>query len=259
MHSAASAPVPAQDEKTDAVLLYSERTISVQSVDKVKTHVRIAYKILRPGGREYGIAYVSFNSHSKITGLRGWCIPSQGKDYEVKDKDGIEIAVPKVEGSELISDVRAKVIQIPAADPGNVVGYEYDEEEQPMVLQDVWSFQREIPVREMHYSLQLPPGWAYKASWINYPETKPMESGTQLQWALSDIKSIRAETEMPPLPGGIHGSVLFPPGRRFDPRFCHMAGDGHVVSQPDQQPPRCFSADHAAGRNVDRICQNSAR
>src|ERR1700722_19655133 len=67
MHSAASAPVPAQDEKTDAVLLYSERTISVQSVDKVKTHVRIAYKILRPGGREYGIAYVSFNSHSKIT------------------------------------------------------------------------------------------------------------------------------------------------------------------------------------------------
>src|SRR5215469_14632453 len=156
MHALANVPLPAHDEKTDAVLLYSEETVNVQSVEKVKTHVRLAYKILRPGGRDYGIAMASFNAHSKINGLHGWCIPTQGKDYEVKDKEAIEISLPKIAGSELISDVKDKMLQIPAADPGSIIGYEYEKEEQPMVLQQVWSFQREIPGRELHFTLQLP-------------------------------------------------------------------------------------------------------
>ncbi len=214
MHALVSAALPPHDEKTDAVLLYEERIVNVQSVDKIKTQVRVAYKILRPNGRDYGFAAVSFNAHTKINGLHGWCIPAQGKDYEVKDKEAIETSLPKVQGSELISDVKDKVLQIPAPDPGNIVGYEYEEDEQPMVLQDVWAFQREIPVRETHYSLQLPAGWAYKAYWINYPETKPSESGTQLQWAVSDVKSIREEPEMPPR-AGISGQMVvsfFPQG-----------------------------------------------
>ncbi|HET6180677.1 MAG TPA: DUF3857 and transglutaminase domain-containing protein [Candidatus Sulfotelmatobacter sp.] len=214
MHAVVSAPLPAHDEKTDAVLLYEERTVNVQSVDKIKTQVRVVYKILRPSGRDYGIAAVSFNAHEKITGLHGWCIPAQGKDYEVKDKEAIEVSLPKVAGSELISDVKDKLLQIPAPDPGNIVGYEYEEEEQPMVLQRVWSFQREIPARELHYTLQLPPGWEYKAYWINYPEAKPTESGNQSQWVVSDVKAIRAEEEMPPIEG-IAGQMVisfFPPG-----------------------------------------------
>src|SRR2546422_8351592 len=75
MHAVASAPLPAHDEKTDAVLLYSEVNVNVVSTDKIKTQVRKVYKILRPSGRDYGIVAVSFNSHKKINGLRGWCIP----------------------------------------------------------------------------------------------------------------------------------------------------------------------------------------
>ena len=158
MHAVASAPLPAHDDKTDAVLLYSDQAVIVQSVDKIKTHVRLVYKILRPSGRDYGMAAVSFNPHRKITGLRGWCIPVQGKDYEVKDKEAVEVALPKIAGSELISDVKEKLLQIPAPDPGSVVGYEYEEDEKTMVLQEVWIFQREIPSRELHYSLELPSG-----------------------------------------------------------------------------------------------------
>src|SRR6185312_1814633 len=73
MHALVNAPLPAHDDNTDAVLLYSKKT------------VRVAYKILRPGGRDYGVVAVSFNLHQKITSLHGWCIPAQGKDYEVKD------------------------------------------------------------------------------------------------------------------------------------------------------------------------------
>ena len=52
MHAQVSAPLPAHDEKTDAVLLYSETNVNVISADKIKTTVRKAYKVLRPGGRD---------------------------------------------------------------------------------------------------------------------------------------------------------------------------------------------------------------
>src|SRR6266403_1619168 len=214
MHALVNAPLPAHDEKTDVVLLYSERNVTVQSADKIKTTVREAFKILRPGGREYGTVGASFNSRSKITGMRGWCIPAQGKDYEVKDKEAIEISLPKIEGSELVSDVKDKLLRIPAADPGNIVGYEYEEEEQPFVLQDVWYFQGSNPVRESHYTLQLPPSWEYKATWINYPEAKPAQAGNQVQWVVSDVKGIRREDDMPPWRGiaGVLVVAFVPPG-----------------------------------------------
>src|SRR5437016_2235411 len=216
MHSLVNVPVPAHDEKTNAVLLYEDENVNVISTNKIKTTVRRAYKILRPDGRDFGTVFVNFNSPGqKINGLHGWCIPAQGKDYEVKSKEGAEISLPKIEGSELITDVKAKLIDIPAPDPGNIIGYEYELEEQPLVLQEGWSFQRHIPVRESHYQLQLPSGWEYKANWLNYAEVKPTPIGPNAwRWTVSDVKEIREEDQMPPLPG-VAGEMivsLFPPG-----------------------------------------------
>ncbi len=214
MHALVNAPLPAHDEKTNAVKLYSERTVTVMSADKIKTTVREAYKILRPGGRDFGVLVVSYNSHRKITEMRGWCIPTQGKDYEVKDKEAVEISLPKVDGSELVSDVKDKMLQIPAPDPGNIIGYEYEEESQPFVLQDVWDFQETSPVREAHYTLQLPQGWEYKATWLNYAETKAAQTGSHAEWVVSDVKGLKQETDMPPWPGVAGQMVVsfFPPG-----------------------------------------------
>ena len=200
MHALVSRPVPPQDDKTNAVLLYSETNVTVVSADKIKTTVRNAYKILRPAGRDYGTAIVFFNSTKKVNSLRGWCIPAAGKDYEVKDKEAIEVSIPKVEGSELISDVRAKLIRIPAADPGNIVGYEYEIEEHPMLLQDIWDVQESVPVLESHYFLQLPAGWEYKINWLNSPEVKPSPGGAnQWHWTVTNQKAIRPEEDMPPV------------------------------------------------------------
>ncbi|HEY6306182.1 MAG TPA: DUF3857 and transglutaminase domain-containing protein [Candidatus Angelobacter sp.] len=215
MHALVNTPLPAHDEKTDAVLLYSETSVTVVSADKIKTVVREAYKVLRPQGRERGDVIVFLNSNKKVTSLHGWCIPAQGKDYEVKDKEAVEVSPPMIPGAELIDDVKAKVLQIPAPDPGNIVGYEYEVEEHPLVLQSVWRFQEEVPVAESHYSLQLPAGWEYKASWLNYPETKPTQAGNGLSpWALSSLKALREEADMPPV-AGLEGQLIvafFPPG-----------------------------------------------
>lgn len=223
VHAQMSAPVPAHDEKTDAVLLYSEKNVTVASADKIKTVERRVYKILRPDGRKFGIVFVPFRSPGqKINYIHGWSLPPQGKDYEVKDKDAVEVSLSDIEGAELISDIREKLLRIPAADPGNIVGYEYEIEENPLVLQDRWSFQSESPARESHYSISLPSGWEYKSSFLNYPEVHPVQNGGNTwQWVVNDVKGLRSEREMPPMQGLLGQMIVsfYPPGGSKDKEF----------------------------------------
>src|SRR5579862_1707229 len=121
MHALTSVPLKTYNEKTEAVLLYSETNVSVVSTDKIKRHVREAYKILRPEGRHYGTVFVYVDSHRKVTSIHGWCVPTNGKDYEVKDKDAVEVSPPSVEGGELMTDLKVRVLTIPAPDPGNII------------------------------------------------------------------------------------------------------------------------------------------
>jgi hypothetical protein len=223
-----AATLPSYDEKTDAVLLYSETNVTVLSADKIRRHVREAYKILRPEGRSRGTVHVHFNPRRKITNLHGWCIPAQGKDYEVKEKDATDISAP-IEGGELVSDVKYRVLHVPAPDPGNIIGYEYEVEEQPFFLQDIWRFQETDPVRESHFSLQLPPGWEYKASWLSYPEVKPTGGGGNLsQWVVSDVKGIRHEPDMPPW-RGVAGQMIV----SFFPDFGPVTAKWEAVGEAE--------------------------
>jgi Domain of Unknown Function with PDB structure (DUF3857)/Transglutaminase-like superfamily len=208
MHGLANAPLPELDDKTDAVLLYSEYILTIQANGKMKGMERAAYKILRVGGKRYGLVVVNFDAETKISALHGWCIPAQGKDYEAKDKDAIEASLGVANG-ELITDVRSKLLQIPAADPGNIVGYEVEQELRPYVLQDDWLFQRPIPTGEARYTLQLPPGWEYKAAWFNHPEIAPTSVGNnQWQWVVKNVPAVKGEKEMPPWRGVAEQMVL---------------------------------------------------
>lgn len=209
MHALFNVPLPAHDEKTEAVLLYSEDILNVQGNGKIKSINRRAYKILRPDGRHYGTIHATFDSETRITGIRGWCIPAQGKDYEVKDKEVIETALLGVQNGELATDIRTKLLQIPAADPGNIVGYEIEHEDRPYVLEDEWSFQETVPVREARYTLQLPSGWEYKTSWMNHKPVTPSSVGaSSWQWVVTDIEAIRPENSMPPWHGVAGRMVL---------------------------------------------------
>lgn len=209
IQSLSAVSLPSYDEKTNAVLLYSEVNITVISVDKIKTHVREAYKILRPEGRTHGNVFVPFHSPGqKVTSLHGWCIPSQGKEFEVKEKDAVDLSPPGIAGGELIDDVKFRTLHIPAPDPGNIIGYEYEVEERPLVLQSVWRFQGPIPARESHFSLHIPSGWECKASWLNYPEVKASQNGSnQWEWVVTDVKGIREEPRMPPW-SGVAGQLV---------------------------------------------------
>ena len=255
MHALVNSPLPAYDDKTDAVLLYSETNVTVLSADKIRTQVREAYKILRPSGRDHGTVLVHFNPQRKVKSLHGWCIPAQGKDYEVKDKDALEMSL-NTQGGELVSDVKYKVLHVPAPDPGNIIGYEYEVEEQPFFLQDIWEFQEVDPVRESHYSLQLPSGWEYKASWLNHAEVKPTQAGgNSWQWTVSGIPGMRKEPAH-----ASHGRRegaddrvvlhLRPPRHELN---CRLGCNRQMVFRPGRRTRRCVPGDQAASSCLNRL------
>ena len=208
LHAQLSGALPAHDEKTNAIVLYSETTLIVGSDGRLRKLYREAVRILRPDGEARGTVRVYFDAQSRITNLHGWCIPASGKDYEVKDRDAVESAIIGVEGGELVSDQRTKTLRIPAATVGSVIGYEIEQELRPYAMVDEWGFQDTIPVRETHYTLQLPPGWSYKTNWLNHAEEHPAEAGTaQWRWSMGDIAAVRVERDMPPW-RGIAGSMV---------------------------------------------------
>ena len=202
MRAQVSAPLPAHDDETDAVLLYSEIQLTVQAPGKMRRLERYAYRILRREGESYGTVHADYSPMNRIIAMRAWSIPAEGKDYEVKQKDIVETGITDIDGGELVSDVRRKILLIPAATPGSIVGYEIEQDLQPYAMTDDWDFQDSVPVRESHYSVTLPAGWAYKAFWINHPETAPVQESAGIsRWTLNDIKPVKLESNMPPWRG----------------------------------------------------------
>jgi transglutaminase-like putative cysteine protease len=215
MRAQVNAPVPAHDDETDAVVLYSETELTVLAPGKMKRLERRVYKILRTNGEGYGAVRKDFTPQSRVTFMHGWSIPAQGKDFEVKERDIVETAITNVDGGELISDVRRKVMRIPASVPGSIIGYEIEQEMQPYAMTDEWDIQDTLPVREARYTVRLPSSWTYKVFWLNHAESTPTEVAPgQWRWVATDLKPVKIERRMPPWQGIAARMVLSlqPPG-----------------------------------------------
>jgi transglutaminase-like putative cysteine protease len=195
LRTAARSPLPSYPEDTNAVVLLDEQATTVSESGEIKTLYRRAYKILRPGGRSRGIVAVHFDSETQLTSLKGWSIPAAGRDYEVKEKDAVETSVFS---EALYQDARAKVLRLPAAEPGNVIGYEYEQRRRPEIFQDTWWFQDEIPVRRARFVLRLPAGWEFRAVWLNHAPREPnVTAQNQVVWEIEDLPAVEQEPAMP--------------------------------------------------------------
>jgi hypothetical protein len=195
LRAAAQTPLSKYTDDTDAVLLLSEQITTVTDAGEIKTLYRRAYKVLRPGGRDRGVVAVYFDDETRLTELKAWCLPAAGKEYEVKQKDAIETSAFT---ESLYQDTRYLILKIPAADPGNVVGYEYEQRRRPSILQDTWEFQHDVPVRRARFELRLPPGWEYEPFWLNHPTQNPQQIGdNRWAWDIEDIPAVEEEASMP--------------------------------------------------------------
>ncbi len=181
--------IPAYPSDTVAVVLFEQQQITIDASGHVETLHRVAYKILRPEAHDtYGTLVVPFDSETKIKSINAWSIPPSGDVYEVGAKEAMETGISP---DALYSDDRQKILSIPAADPGNVIGYEYVQEDRPYIREEEWRFQQTIPVLKASFSLQLAPGWKMDSYWVNYPESKPqMSDRGNYQWELTNVPAL---------------------------------------------------------------------
>ena len=121
-----SVSLPDHDAETDAVALLHDEAVTVLPDGRVRYLERHAYRILRRSGQERGVARAYLNKNDELLSMRGWSIPTTGKPFETEKRDIMESAL--VPGSEmaLATDKRMKWLNIPASDPGNLVGYEIE-------------------------------------------------------------------------------------------------------------------------------------
>jgi hypothetical protein len=195
LREAAAAPYGSLAGDAPAIVLLDERATTVKENGDVTTIQRRAYRILRPQGREYGTFEVAFNKDTRVTGLNAWSLPAQGKELEVKGKDAIETGYSS---EALYSDSRRLILKIPAAEPGNVIGYEYEQKERPWVFQEIWPCQETVPVRRARYTLQLPAGWEFRAFWRNHAPLEPRrEDQNRWLWEVEDVTALKMEPSMP--------------------------------------------------------------
>jgi len=219
LRAVAHDPLPAYKADTDGVVLLHEEVTTVDNNGEIHTIYREAYKILRPNAREsLSRVMVWFDNETKLTYLKGWSITASGQEYAVKEKDAVEMNAAY---SEFVTDAKIKVLMIPGGEVGSVIGYEYQQRRRPSVYEDVWAFQRDLPVRTSRYTLRLPAGWEVETHWSNHDEIKPAQSGGDSTWEAKDIAAVEEEDYMPP-----HRAVA---GRMQ----LHFFGPGHSNSAND--------------------------
>ena len=215
LRSAAHETLPKYKDDTNGVILLHEEITNVDANGEIRTTYREAIKILRPIAREeLSHVAVHFDNETKLTWLKGWSITASGQEYEVKEKDAVET---NAFSDNFMSDSRMKMLQIPGADVGTVVGYEYQQRWRPSVYEDIWSFQRSLPVHTSRYMLHLPAGWEYEIFWNNHAKIEPSVSGSDISWQATDIPAVEQEDYMPPwraIAGRMLLHILSPNGQK---------------------------------------------
>ena len=197
LRAAAHQNLPEYPKDTIAVVLLDEEQTTVKDNGDIETRHRRAYKLLRPEARDkYAYAFVQFNNDTKLSFFKAWTITANGQEMELKEKDAVEFSLSSF---EVFSDLRGKGIKFSAADPGNIVGYEYVQKHRPFAFEDDWQFQSEIPTRRARFSLQLPVGWEFSESWANFPKQQPQSSANNFNvWEVENVPGVEIEPAMPP-------------------------------------------------------------
>jgi transglutaminase-like putative cysteine protease len=197
VRQAASQTIPKYEPDTNAVVLLEQTDFTVTASGEYVEHCRHLVKILRREGREESDLAVYLGRKEKLVSIHAWTIDAAGREYELKDKDFPELGA--YNNYDLYNDIRFRRAAAPAADPGSVIAFEYEVKRHAWLNELKWLYQDDIPVRQADLTLQLPPGWEYKASFTVADGVQPVKNAdNRWVWTVRDVPAIEHETMMPP-------------------------------------------------------------
>jgi hypothetical protein len=200
VRAAAAQTIPQYSPETNAVVLLDDTTYTVASDGRAVEHDRRVVKILRPQGRDQAVLHVEFDKDTKILSMGVWSIGADGREYAMKDKEFTDVGFPGMEGAFEFADEKFRTANAPAADPGAVIAFEYEQRARPYLTEKTWSFQEDIPSLRQSFTLQLPTGYTYGTVWAHHPPVQVEDvEGRGWRWEIKDVPGIDLrQVPMPP-------------------------------------------------------------
>jgi hypothetical protein len=192
VRAAAAQTIPAYSSETHAVVLLSDTTYTVTADGRAVKHVRRVVKILRPQGRDEATIAVNFDKDTKLLSMNVWSIGPDGHEYAMKDSEMLDEGVD--DRDVLFQDDRQRVARAPAADPGAVIAYEYEQRVRPYISETTWFFQEDIPILQQSFTLQLPAGYTFGTEWTHRAPAQATDLESQRwRWEMKDVPGIDLE------------------------------------------------------------------
>ena len=195
LRTLAQQPAKHYADDVNAVVLLDDQETIVKDNGEIVSHRKLAYRILRPEGKDYAELNLFYDGETKINYAHGWSITSKGQEYEVKDKDAFERSASTY---EVFSDIKERILLAPGGDVGTVVGFEYEQKKRPYLFYNRWYFQTTIPIERSRYTLQIPGSWEFRANFENHAEVQPAIQNSTYTWELTDIPRVEREYREPP-------------------------------------------------------------
>ena len=192
--AAAATTIPTLPNDSRGVVLLDETTTTVSASGEIRTLQRAVMKILTSGGRDLGTIIIRCDSETRVKSLHAWAVTAKGEELQAGDKEAVETSAV---AGELYSDQKKVLLQIPGAEPGNIIAIEYERRGRPYALQDSWTFQRDVPVLLARYSLLLPDGWTHDEKWFNSAGIAATQSGGATVWEMRNIAPMKDEPHRP--------------------------------------------------------------
>jgi hypothetical protein len=150
-----------------AVVVEQWNDFTVDAMGKFVLIERKALRVLNRRSAERYLNAVGFeNSDSRVLSIQTWTISPSGRVVQSGKKDVI------TEGAyaefELFSDDRAKVVKVPGAEDGSLIGFEVVTQGRIPIAGERFPLEAEIPIRQGEVHISVPSG---SLRWfVNHPD-----------------------------------------------------------------------------------------
>lgn len=180
-----------------AVVVWEWNDFTVDASGKYVLTERRALRVLNRRSAEAYLNAVGFeNNDSKVTSIQTWAISPSGHITQSGKKDLITAA--DFADFEVFSDDRVKMIKIPGAEDGSLVGYEITSQGHVPISGRRFRMEDEIPVRVNELHVSVPSG---SLRWfVNHPDRVAVvgQSANGATFRTENRPAIPDESDAPP-------------------------------------------------------------
>ncbi|RMI02052.1 MAG: DUF3857 domain-containing protein, partial [Calditrichaeota bacterium] len=173
--------------EADAIVLHSVGEIEIFRNGSARTHRQIAYRLLTHQGLFFSVCSLRYAPFEKIKKLKGWLLKRNGKSISLEKNNILDVS--SSQGAGYYEDDLIRVAALPGADPGDVVAFEWEIEEEKgwTGYYHTFEFQRQQPVKFSRCRIKIPRGWELHVEEWNTAGIQFEHTGELYVWTARDL------------------------------------------------------------------------